>query len=839
MSFKLPELLSPAGDEESIHAALENGADAVYFGISIHGKYNARVRARNIPIENLKSIMQLLHNRSMSGYVTLNTLVHDCELAEIEQLIREIVEAGVDAIIVQDIGVAVFSKQFCPSLPIHASTQMSLTSPDSIRFMSSLGLSRIVLPRELSLQQIRSIRRSTNLEIEAFIHGSLCISFSGQCYASLAIGGRSANRGCCAQPCRIPYSLIDNNRVNNPSQLLSPCDLAALPLLEELISTGINSLKIEGRLKPAEYVAEVTRTYREALGKIEQKIIGSGSGSGSGSDSDSNSDSCSKLKLNSQKNDKFADTISADTSRLELIFSRGLSTGWLDKVEPRNLVSGNIMSHRGIKIGKVIEVRRDAVVVLLSDRIHRGDGVLFENSGQPDCSQGGRVYEIIRKGESVQECSENIKVLLTFANNSIEPQYVKSGQAVRKTNDPKVEREIRRSFESQTTQRRIPVNISITAIAGTPLKLYAETSTGAKCEIICNDNLDIAVKHPITLEMLRTQFNRFGDTIFSLGNLDAIIDGNPMIPLSKLGKLRHDLIDKLESYSPQPKTKIEFHNNIETIQRNIHNLFSEISVTKNQTADINKKTDLITIHLLLREVEIFKDIKLLKRIISLGCNSFYAEFGNIEEYQFAADAVRRVSGKFAAVLPRIILPNENWKSNKFIELKPDVVIIRNYEELLFFKENNIPVIADFSFNVINELSFHKLLEWGVERITPGFDLNQEQLESLCDKVPKSKVELIVFGRVPLFTMNHCLWRANIIPPNQPCKRICKQVPLKIKDRCGAIHSVRSDILCKNIIENAAEYSIKPIKGIRNLRIEWDSRLGNLIEILEKINLQTW
>ncbi|MDR2762146.1 MAG: U32 family peptidase, partial [Planctomycetaceae bacterium] len=620
MLLQLPELLSPAGDVESFHAAVENGANAVYFGIAIADKFNARVRAKNIPLENLGEVMQLLHSRAMKGYVTLNTLIHDNEFPEIEQLLREIVQAGVDAIIVQDFGLASFVKQFCPALPIHASTQMSLTSPNSIKLASSLGLKRIVLPRELSLQQIREMRKSTNLELETFIHGSLCISFSGQCYASLSLGGRSANRGCCAQPCRIPYSLIENNRTRNPSQLLSPSDFAALPLFEQLVSTGINSLKIEGRLKPAEYVAEVTRIYRKTLDKIAKKIT--------------DSQSFNQTKPN-PKNNFVNDTISSDMTRLELIFSRGLSTGWLGEVEPQELVSGNIMSHRGVEIGNVIEVRRDAAVVRLSGKIQRGDGVMFENEEQPEHSQGGRVYEIMRNGKSVQSCDENVKVLLTFANDSIDSQYVKSGQSTRKTNDPELEREIRKSLESKRTRRRVPIDITITAITGQPLKLSAATPIGATCEIICNDNLEAAVKHPITLETLQIQFDRLGDTIFSLGNLNATIEGNPMIPLSVIGKLRREMIEKLESFKSQSKTKIELRENYETIKLKTNKSFATFFVTKNQTENNsdNNKSDSPTIHFLLREIAVLEDTELLKRIIASGCNSFYAELRNIDEYE--------------------------------------------------------------------------------------------------------------------------------------------------------------------------------------------------------------
>lgn len=269
MTFKpsppsnIPELLAPAGNEECLYAALENGADAVYFGLAAPYNFNARGRADNIPLEKLGNIMDMLHRRGMRGYLTLNTLVQFDELPTIESLFREIAAAQVDAIIIQDIGVARLAQSICPDFPLHASTQMSLTTAASIKQAAVLGIRRVVLPRELSIKQIREIRQQTDIELECFVHGALCISYSGQCYASLGLGGRSANRGCCAQPCRLPYSVVQTSTERKP--ILSPHDFAALPLLPKLMATGVHAFKIEGRLKPPEYVAEVTRTYRQAL----------------------------------------------------------------------------------------------------------------------------------------------------------------------------------------------------------------------------------------------------------------------------------------------------------------------------------------------------------------------------------------------------------------------------------------------------------------------------------------------------------------------------------------------------------------------------------------------
>jgi putative protease len=264
------ELLAPAGSEECLHAAVENGADAVYFGIA-GSPFNARTRAKNIPLNKLGGVMFQLHRRGMKGYVALNTLAHDSELPAIAELIQEFARAGADAVIVQDLGLARLAKEICPDLPLHASTQMSITSQKGIELAQTLGIKRVVLPRELSLPQIESLRKYTAVELECFVHGALCISFSGQCYASLGLGGRSANRGCCAQPCRLNYELRKPNdhRPLRAGSLLSPTDLAALPLLPQLIASGIHSLKIEGRLKPPEYVAETVRIYREAIEEVE------------------------------------------------------------------------------------------------------------------------------------------------------------------------------------------------------------------------------------------------------------------------------------------------------------------------------------------------------------------------------------------------------------------------------------------------------------------------------------------------------------------------------------------------------------------------------------------
>ncbi len=811
-TVSIPELLAPAGSVESLQAAVDNGADAVYFGIAGPDNFNARVRAKNIPREKLRETMAFLHRRGVRGYVTLNTLVHVEELAEIETLLREFVEADVDAILVQDFGVARLARRLCPTLPLHASTQMSLTAREGIELAQTLGIERVVLPRELSLPQIAELRRTTSVELEVFVHGALCISFSGQCYASLTLGGRSANRGRCAQPCRMPYTLLDgrtNQSVSEPKQLLSPCDLAALPLLPKLVATGVQSLKIEGRLKPPEYVAEVTRTYREALdraraGGVSPRIRSVPTSSdhpgahtpGSCADAPG---SCADAPG------------SCALSRLELTFSRGFSTGWLEGVDPRRLVPGQVLAHRGSPLGTVIEARRDAVVVKLSDSVRRGDGVLFENEETPEHSQGGRVYEIIQRKESVKEAHAGDRVLLTFANDSLDSWYILPGQAVRKTDDPRLQRELRKSLESRRSSRRIPLTLTVRAVVGEPVRIDVRSGLGAEFRLDGETNLETARKHPLTVDVLKEQFSRLGETLYELADLNAVLQGDPMLPLSVMGQLRREMVQRLDEYVPPPRP-VKFGDSLEGLRREDEEVFRRLESSL-------PKPERPVLHYLFRDEKILEAEK-IRRYLADGCRSFYVEPRELAGYASAAATIRGFNAEYVAVVPRILKPGETTILERIAETKPDAVLVRNLAALAFFRDRKIPMIADFSLNVVNDLSLRQLFDWGVERITPGWDLDEEHWKEFFSRVPPSRIERIVGGRIPLFTVEHCLWKANLVAPGKPCGNLCKGQPLKIRDRRGAIHGVRSDLFCRNIVESSETIQLDELPpGLLHLRIE--------------------
>jgi putative protease len=313
-----PEVLAPAGDAESLRAAVRAGADAVYFGLQ---GFNARARAQNFDEAELSATMRTLHEHGVRGYVTLNTLIFDHELPSLEAAIRACTTAGVDAIIVQDLGVMRLARALAPDLPIHASTQMTCTDAASVELARSLGATRVILARELSLADIAAIREQTDVELEVFVHGALCVAYSGQCLTSEALGGRSANRGACAQACRLPYELVvdgESRDLGDRAYLLSPQDLEASALVPELVGLGVSALKIEGRLKGPEYVAATTRLYRKAIGAALGETTAPGE---------------------------------RERQTALQMYSRGSGPGFLAGVDHQRLVEARACDHRGVLAG--------------------------------------------------------------------------------------------------------------------------------------------------------------------------------------------------------------------------------------------------------------------------------------------------------------------------------------------------------------------------------------------------------------------------------------------------------------------------------------------------------
>ena len=517
-----PELLAPAGDWDALRAAVENGADAVYFGLG--AGFNARARAANFAVDDLGEVMAYLRRRGVSGYVTLNTLLFSGELAEFESVVCAAAAAGVDAALVQDLGAVRLIRAVAPELAIHASTQMTLSSAESIRVAAALGVERVVLARELSLDEIRQIRRESTMDLEAFVHGALCVAYSGQCLTSESLGGRSANRGQCAQACRLPYELVcDGQDVDLGPQryLLSPQDLAAYDLAPQLIAAGVGAFKIEGRLKSAEYVANITRHYRRA---IDAAMAG-----------------------------RPADFTPRDVETMELSFSRGFSHGWLDGINHKALVPALSSAKHGVRVGHVRGVRGSRVVVALCGSLARGDGIVLDGDRAAGDEQGGRVYEIFRDGHSLTERVTDGVVELAFARGALDLARLSPGQAIWKTDEPSLSAQLRKTYSGPDPRRRLDIEINVRAAVGEPLVVEA-TAGSVRRRVESAEPLAAASRHPATDKLLAEQLGRLGGASYRLARLSATIEGGPMIPLSVLGKLRRAIVEQLDAaLGSQPK----------------------------------------------------------------------------------------------------------------------------------------------------------------------------------------------------------------------------------------------------------------------------------------------
>jgi putative protease len=759
-----PELLAPAGDRLCVTAAVENGADAVYFGLECG--FNARARATNLHLETLPEVMAFLHERGVRGFVTLNTLVFPSELAAVEQTVIQLTEAGVDAVLVQDLGLVQLIRAISPDLAIHASTQMTLTSAECIRVAEQLGIERVVLPRELSLDEIRAIREHTSIELETFVHGALCVAYSGQCLTSESLGGRSANRGQCAQACRLPYDLVcDGHDVDLGAQkyLLSPQDLAAYALVPELIDAGVSCLKIEGRLKTPEYVANITSHYRRA---IDAALL--------------------HRPLNFTER---------DVAEMELSFSRGFSPGWLRGNDHKMLVPATSSAKRGVLLGKIVQVRGQHVVIDASKEVVPGDGVVFSGNREHGDEQGGRVYEVAKRGKLVE---------LAFGRDAIDFTKLHAGQQIWKTDDPQLTSRLRKTFTGNKPLRRVPLDMHVEAAIGSPLRLSGKATNRATFAIESSEPLVAATKHPLTAEVLKEQLGRLGNTVYELRNLTANIQGGPMVPLSVLGKLRQEMIAELNNSVPQRRLQI----------RGEKLAGPERPIT--DTAG-----DIPSLRILCRTLD------QIETALAAGIDTIYADFCDIREYRAAVELAHRSGVKIFLATPRIQKPGEIGIFRAMLKHGADGWLVRNFAGMGFCNQENISFVADFSLNAANQYTVDYVRKLGAQRVTVSYDLNRDQLLELVAAVPSAWLEVVIHQHMPMFHMEHCVFCSVLSPGTNKhnCGRPCDVHEVKLRDRIGMEHVLQADVGCRNTLYNAVPQSAAEAvaqlldRGVRNFRVE--------------------
>ena len=793
VNTELPELLAPAGSWDCAKAAVENGADAIYFGVD---RFNARMRADNFTIADLPELMAFLHGRGVKGYLTLNTLMFTEELPELEGVLRSVIAAGVDAAIVQDVGVCRLIRHLSPDFPIHASTQMSISSAAGVEFAQALGCQLVVLARECSISELEPIQTQTQavLPLEVFVHGALCVAYSGQCLTSEALGGRSANRGECAQACRMAYDLVVDGQVldlGDRHYLLSPQDLAGLPVLGKLVQTGVASLKIEGRLKTPEYVANVTRIYRQQLDQ-QLDALRSSSPQGDREDDDRASNPQERYEL-------------------EMAFSRGLYTGWFEGVNNQALVHAQFAKKRGVYLGQVVAIEPQRILLERSSTslqypLKAGDGVVFERGDRnQDQEVGGRIYQVTHRGD--REC------WLSFSRKHFPLEAVQWGDRVWKTNDPDLDQRIRRTYQGDQPHYARPLWFTVSGSEGSPLRVTVTDREGVTVDVTSTLPLAAALNQPLSSDRLREQLGRLGNTPFYLADLTNHLTGAVILPVRELNQLRRTAIEELQRRRSQPHPW-----------------------TLHATAsyrDLLPTPHSPTPHSPLPPIPLVRSLSQLQGVLdlskSLSCPLIYCELEDPRNYTKAVAIVRRYpQTQLFVAPPRITKPKEQWILEQVRRSEADGYLIRNYDHLTFFKDDRC--IADFSYNVANPLTAAYFKEQfpQLERLTASYDLNGDQLEALATHLPPHWLEVTLHQYMPLFHMEHCVFCAFLSEgtDHTNCGRPCEQYSVHLRDRVGVDHVLQADAGCRNTVFNGTAQSGAEwlprfqALGLRYFRIEF-------------------
>ena len=800
--LKRPELLAPAGDWECARAAVENGADAIYFGLE---RFNARMRAKNFTQSDLPELMAFLHSRGVRGYVTFNTLVFANELEDAEGFIRSMISSGVDAAIVQDMGICKLIRSVSPDFPIHGSTQMTVTSAEGVQFAKEQGAHLVVLARENSIADINKIQdgqalAGTSIPLEVFVHGALCVAYSGQCLTSESLGGRSANRGECAQACRLPYDLVSDGAqvdLGDRRYLLSPRDLAGLEVLTDLVKAGVSSLKIEGRLKSPEYVASITRVYRRELDRVMGNLIG---------------------EMPKSEKTPIPD-LATQRYELEMSFSRGLQSGWFKGTDNQALVHARFGTKRGVYLGVITAVTLESITLKLEAPLKLGDGVVFDAGKPEDKEEGGRIYEMKVKGSKGMDRSAMLgqEVSLRFGHGDLDWRRIQVGQLLWKTNDPALDRELRASFAETSIHFRRPLHFEMHGRLGTHATVIARDDLGHSVQIESEVLLEKADKFPLTEEKLRDQLGRLGGTPFECGTVENHLEGEVILPVSELNRLRRECVLRCDALRKKPKRWQMVDKSAAALWRKPA---GEVQVS---TQEVNP--ELIAVIRLPEQLQAAWDS---------GVRTLYCEFENPKAYREAVlqfKALRqRDQSKDATIWvapPRVFKPGEEWILKQVRSCDADGYLVRNYNHLSFFKDDRKR--GDFSLNIANPLAADVFMAGSnLERITASYDLNLVQLEALLKTSTPHFFDITIHQRMPMFHMEHCVFCTFLSQGHdyRDCGRPCEKHRVELKDRMGALLPLKADAGCRNTVFNnraqsGAEYVPQLMAlGARHFRVEF-------------------
>jgi U32 family peptidase len=798
-----PEILAPAGDRDALAAALAAGADAVYFGLD--DGFNARARAENFPSTGLAEVVAWVHRAGVRVYITLNTLVFEPELETVEELIRRVAAAGVDAIIVQDPAVALLAGRICPQLEVHASTQMTASSPLAVSLLASLGLSRVVVPRELSVDEIRAYRAGTPVELEVFVHGALCVAWSGQCLSSEAWGGRSANRGQCAQACRLPYSLVVDGETRDLGEieyLLSPKDLVGLDAIPQLADIGVSSLKIEGRLKGPAYVAMAVAQYRAAVDPSFVPAI----------------------------------AIPADRASLEVVYSRGSSAGFLAGADHQTLVEGRFPRHRGLALGRVtlvdhakseLEVVPDAAQRPITGglaigqvvdppapqtrlEVIAGMGVVFDAGTPDEAEQGGPIFAAAATPTGYR---------LRFGQPGPDLSQVHVGDFVWINSDPRITTAgLKASEAGRGVLGRIAVDLVVSGADGQPLTVRASVAgrpqggrPGASHTVTSKSLLAPSRGAGITTDLIADKLGSFGGTSFRLGVLDVSGLAAAMhLPVSELKEIRRELVTALDSQ-------------IDRIDRVVasESVIDDVRASAGRSANVDVQAKVIPL---------CRTDAQLDAVLAAGARDIELDWMELVGLQRAVLRARAAGASVTIATVRVQKPGEDKIDAHLARLEPDAILVRSWGSLAYFKALGpaAPILhGDFSLNVTNSISANWVLAHGLATLTAAHDLDRDQLFALLAIAPRGRVAVTVHHHIPTFHTEHCIY-AHLLSQGRDyrtCGRPCEHHQIALRDRVGLVHPVNVDVGCRNTVFNAQAQSAATLvpellaAGVQRLRLE--------------------
>ncbi|HEY0992406.1 MAG TPA: DUF3656 domain-containing protein [Kofleriaceae bacterium] len=793
-----PEILAPAGDRDALAAALAAGADAVYIGLD--DGFNARARATNFASDSLAETVAWVHRAGARVYVALNTLVFEPELPIVEQLIRRVAASGADAIIVQDPAVALLARAICPALEVHASTQMTASSPLAAELLRALGIVRVVLPRELSVDDIRRYSAGTTLPLEVFIHGALCVSWSGQCLSSEAWGGRSANRGQCAQACRLPYQLIVDGRdcdLGDIAYLLSPKDLVGLDAVPALAELGIAALKIEGRLKGPQYVATTVAQYRAATAAATGEPAPS-----------------SPVR------------IPTDEPSLHIAYSRGITRGFLAGTDHQTLVEGRFPHHRGVPLGRVVRIDGDSVLVAADPdqrpitggrAIERdgaaprddtdphprvvpraGMGVVFDRGRPREPEEGGPIFAV---GDAPGGH------WLRFGRPGPALANVQPGNFVWITSDPKVTRAGEKAAEAGVQPLgRIALDLTVRGSLGTPLEVVA-SARGTTVRATTTAALQVANGTGLSRGVVLDKLGALGGTAFHIGDV-VTTDLAPglHLPVSELKELRRAVVARLDAALVHVDRTLAAQPALDAVRQPSTGLDGEPLLVPLCRTDAQ-----------------------LDAVLDAGATDVELDWMELVGLGRAVERARRRGARVGVATVRVQKPGEDRIDQHLARLAPDYILVRSWGSLAAFTRLPDPptLHGDFSLNVTNSVTAAWVLDHGLTTLTAAHDLDRDQLFALLAHAPRGRIAVTIHHHVPTFHTEHCVY-AHLLSTGHDyttCGRPCERHQVALRDRVGLVHPVVVDVGCRNTVFNAQAQSAASLvpdllaHGVRRLRVE--------------------